>query len=47
MNADKQRRKLAKAFRKAQTCLSRKQARKLIRKAEKIQAKLGGVNSGQ
>lgn len=47
MNPDKQRRKLAKVFRKAEDCLSREQARKLIRKAEKIQAKLASVSSDQ
>lgn len=47
MNPEKQRRKLAKVFHKAQDCLSREQARKLIRKAEKIQAKLASVSSDQ
>lgn len=47
MNRGKQRRKLAQVFRRAQDCLSREQAQKLIRKAEKIQAKLAAVNSEQ
>ena len=40
MNTAKQHAKLIKTMTKADVCLTRQQARKLIRKAEKIQAKL-------
>jgi hypothetical protein len=42
MNPEKQRRKLAKVMSKAQLCLTRAEAQKLIRQAEKIWAKLMG-----
>ena len=40
MNPDKQLKKLAKTFVKADECADRKTAQKLIRKADKIRAKL-------
>jgi hypothetical protein len=40
MNTEKQHAKLLKVMTKADHCVSRKQAQKLIRKAEKIQTKL-------
>ena len=40
MNPDKQHKKLVKTMTKADECLDRKTAQKLIRKAEKIRAKL-------
>lgn len=40
MNADKQKRKLAKVFLAAHGCMSWHQAQRLIRKADKIQARL-------
>jgi len=40
MNPDKQHKKLVKTMTKADVCLDRKTAQKLIRKAEKIRAKL-------
>jgi len=40
MNQDKQHKKLVKTMTKADECLDRKTAQKLIRKAEKIRAKL-------
>ncbi len=43
MNQEKQLKKLAKTFIKADECTSREQARKLIRKAEKITKKLHDV----
>jgi hypothetical protein len=43
MNQEKQLKKLAKTFVKADACTSRQQARKLIRKAEKITKKLSDV----
>ena len=43
MNSEKQLKKLAKTFVKAEACDNRKQAVKLIRKAEKIQEKLTDV----
>lgn len=43
MNPEKQRRKLAKVMSRAQACLTRTEAQKLIRKAEKIWAKLTGL----
>jgi hypothetical protein len=43
MNPDKQLKKLAKTFIKADACTDRKQAAKLIRKAEKISKKLNDV----
>jgi len=43
MNQQKQLKKLAKTFVKADECISREKARKLIRKAEKITKKLSDV----
>ena len=43
MNPEKQLKKLAKTFVKADACDNREQARKLIRKAEKITRKLSDV----
>lgn len=40
MNIDKQHRKLLKTFSKADQCLDRKTSQRLIKKAEKIRAKL-------
>ncbi len=40
MNPEKQLKKLAKTFIKADECLDRKTAKKLISKADKIRAKL-------
>jgi len=45
MNIRKQQRKLLKVARKAQECLSREEAQKLLRKARKIFKKLD--NSGR
>jgi len=44
MNPEKQHKKLLKVYEKANDCDSRKQARKLIKKAEKIQDKLEGLS---
>ena len=43
MNTEKQLKKLAKTFVKADECISRKQARHLIKKAAKITKKLTDV----
>ena len=43
MNTEKQLKKLAKNFIKADACTDRKQARNLIKKAEKITKKLSDV----
>ena len=43
MNPEKQLKKLVKTFVKADECISRKQAQKLIRKAEKIKNKLSDL----
>ena len=40
MNINKQHKKLLKTFTKADQCLDRKTSQKLIKKAEKIKAKL-------
>ncbi len=40
MNINKQHKKLLKTFTKADQCLDRKTSKKLIKKAEKIMAKL-------
>ena len=40
MNPDKQHKKLIKTMSKAEACLERDTAQKLIRKAQKIQSKL-------
>ena len=45
MNPEKQHKKLLKVMSKANDCDSRKQARKLIKKADKITEKLGGITS--
>ena len=43
MNTEKQLKKLAKTFVKADACVNRKQARHLIKKAAKITRKLNDV----
>ena len=45
MNPDKQHKKLLKVMSKACDCDSREQARKLIKKADKINNKLDGISS--
>ena len=45
MNPEKQHKKLLKVMSQANDCDSCKQARKLIKKADKISEKLGGITS--
>ena len=46
MNPDKQHKKLVKTMTKADECSTREQARRLIKKADKIQAKLQRDSNG-